>query len=129
VPFPSSAIPRRDALPARTPESPAPRGTPPGLVKPASFIVWVRDTSKPRLRLPASLTAAAVNADGAPVEFAATAVDAVDGSVVECDHDGGNFALGKTHSCSATDKAGNRATDSFVVVSIGTALRSIFRRS
>jgi large repetitive protein len=88
--------------------------------KPASFLVSVRDTNRPRLQLPASpLTAAAVNADGAPVQFAATAVDAVDGSVpVQCDHDsGGNFALGKTRvTCSATDKAGNRATDSFVVV-------------
>jgi hypothetical protein len=88
--------------------------------KTASFIVSVRDTNRPRLELPSSpLTVAAVNADGAPVQFAATAVDAVDGSVpVQCDHDSGaNFALGKTRvTCSATDKAGNRATDSFVVV-------------
>jgi large repetitive protein len=88
--------------------------------KTASFIVSVRDTNRPRLELPSSpLTVAAGNADGAPVQFAATAVDAVDGSVpVQCDHDSGaNFALGKTRvTCSATDKAGNRATDSFVVV-------------
>jgi hypothetical protein len=88
--------------------------------KPASFIVSVRDTNRPRLQLPASpLTAAAVDANGAPVEFAATAVDAVDGSVpVQCDPNSGvTFGLGKTRvTCSATDKAGNRATDSFVVV-------------
>lgn len=87
--------------------------------KPASFTVSVRDTTRPRLQLPASpLEAAAVNASGAPVEFSATAVDAVDGSLpVQCDHDSGdNFGLGKSRvTCSATDKAGNRATDSFLV--------------
>lgn len=88
--------------------------------KPASFTVSVRDSTRPRLQLPASpLEAAAVNASGAPVEFSATAVDAVDGSLpVQCDRDSGDtFGLGKTKvTCSATDKAGNRATDSFVVV-------------
>jgi hypothetical protein len=88
--------------------------------KPASFVVSVRDTNRPRLQLPASpLEAAAVNANGAPVEFSATAVDAVDGSVpVQCDPNSGvTFGLGKTRvTCSATDRAGNRATDSFVVV-------------
>jgi large repetitive protein len=87
--------------------------------KPASFTVSVRDTTRPRLQLPASpLEAAAVNSSGAPVEFSATAVDAVDGSLpVQCDHDSGdNFGLGKSRvTCSATDKAGNRATDSFLV--------------
>jgi hypothetical protein len=87
--------------------------------KPASFTVSVRDTTRPRLQLPASpLEAAAVNASGAPVEFSATAVDAVDGSLpVQCDHDSGDtFRLGKSRvTCSATDKAGNRATDSFLV--------------
>jgi hypothetical protein len=87
--------------------------------KPASFTVSVRDTTRPRLQLPASpLEAAAVNASGAPVQFSATAVDAVDGSVaVQCDpNSGDNFGLGRTRvTCSATDKAGNRATDSFFV--------------
>ena len=46
------------------------------------------------------------------------AVDAVDGSFpAKCDHiTGETFALGTTRvTCSATDRAGNRATDSFLV--------------
>jgi hypothetical protein len=87
--------------------------------KPAVFTVSVRDRTSPRLQLPASpLIASAVNASGAPVRFNATAVDDVDGSLdAQCDHNSGEiFALGRTRiTCSATDAAGNRATDSFVV--------------
>jgi hypothetical protein len=88
--------------------------------KPASFTVSVRDATPPVLQLPASpLTAAAANAGGKDVLYTAAANDAVDGSVpVQCDHaSGATFPLGKTKvTCSATDNAGNRATDSFVVV-------------
>jgi hypothetical protein len=87
--------------------------------KPAAFTVSVRDGTPPRLLLPnGPLVESAVNADGAPVRFSAAAVDNVDGSLAaECDRQSGEvFALANTLvTCTATDAAGNRATDSFVI--------------
>jgi hypothetical protein len=87
--------------------------------KPGFFTVSVRDMTQPRLRLPdGPVIASAIDASGAPVRFTATAYDAVDGSLpAQCDRNSGEtFPLGRTRvTCSATDKAGNRGTDSFVV--------------
>lgn len=83
----------------------------------ASFAVIVEDTTAPELSLPADITEEATNAAGADVSFTATSTDLVDGTVlVTCTPAPGIFALGTaTVSCSATDAAGNTATDTFLV--------------
>jgi hypothetical protein len=83
----------------------------------ASFNVTVQDKTGPVLELPADITEEATSANGAVVNFTATASDLVDGSVsVSCSPDSGTFALGTTTvNCSATDKAGNESTGSFSV--------------
>jgi hypothetical protein len=76
------------------------------------------DATPPVLTLPADIAVDATSASGATATFAASATDAVDGSVaVTCDHaSGATFAVGTTTvSCSATDAAGNAATGSFTV--------------
>ncbi len=83
-----------------------------------SFKVTVQDTTAPALTLPQDKVAEAANADGAAVEYAASASDKVDGDVaVSCSPaSGATFALGATQvDCSATDKAGNKASGSFKV--------------
>lgn len=82
-----------------------------------SFNVTVQDKTGPVLELPADITEEATSANGAVVNFTATASDLVDGSVsVSCSPDSGTFALGTTTvNCSATDKAGNESTGSFSV--------------
>ena len=82
-----------------------------------SFNVTVQDKTGPVLKLPADITEEATSANGAVVNFTATASDLVDGSVsVSCSPDSGTFALGTTTvNCSATDKAGNESTGSFSV--------------
>src|ERR687893_1225677 len=86
-----------------------------------SFNVIVQDTTPPELTLPSSQPAAeATTPQGAQVTYAAaTATDAVDGSVpVTCDPaSGSTFPLGTTTvDCSATDAAGNTGTGSFNVI-------------
>jgi large repetitive protein len=83
-----------------------------------SFTVTVRDTTAPRLTLPQDEVVEAVNDQGALVNYAASANDAVDGSVsVDCSPESGStFALGNTTvNCSASDEAGNKADGSFTV--------------
>jgi large repetitive protein len=83
-----------------------------------SFTVTVRDTTAPRLTLPQDEVVEAVNDQGALVNYAASANDAVDGSVsVDCSPESGStFALGNTTvNCSASDEAGNKADGSFAV--------------
>jgi large repetitive protein len=80
--------------------------------------VTVQDKTAPSLTLPTTTVAEATGAAGAAVSYAATASDLVDGAVaVSCDKaSGSTFALGDTTvGCSATDKAGNKATGSFTV--------------
>ena len=82
-----------------------------------SFKVTVQDTA-PVLSLPGDKTVEATSANGAAVTYSASATDAVDGSVaVNCTPiSGSTFGLGATTvNCSATDKAGNKATGSFKV--------------
>ena len=88
-----------------------------------SFAVKVVDTTKPELTLPATITAEATSAAGAPVSYVASASDIVDGSVaVSCaPASGSTFALGSTTvACEAKDAAGNKATGSFTVKVVDT---------
>jgi hypothetical protein len=83
-----------------------------------SFTVTVVDTTGPALTLPANILATATSAAGAPVTYAASATDLVDGSVpVTCTPaSGSTFAPGVTTvSCSAADAHGNTSTGTFTV--------------
>jgi hypothetical protein len=83
-----------------------------------TFYVLVQDTTPPTLNLPSSITEEATSSSGAPVTYTATASDAVSGNVpVTCDYaSGATFPLGTTTvKCSATDGAGLKAEDSFIV--------------
>ena len=86
---------------------------------PSTFVVQVRDTTAPRLTLPADFVVPAQSGAGAIVTFAATAVDVVDGAVpVACTPSAGSaFPIGTTSvaSCQATDRAGNVASGGFTV--------------
>jgi len=82
-----------------------------------SFTVTVRDTTAPELTL-ANQHEEATGPNGAPVSFPASAKDLVDGDLpATCSaHSGATFPLGDTTvTCSATDRAGNKATDAFTV--------------
>lgn len=84
----------------------------------ATFTVNVVDTTPPALTVPGNLSAVATSAAGAPVQFSASAVDLVDGTVpVTCNHlSGDTFALGTTTvTCTATDAHQNTTTKSFAV--------------
>lgn len=89
------------------------------------FLVTVEDTTPPALSLPQDIAAAATSASGATVGYSATAYDLVDGAVTpQCTPASGSlFAPGATTvTCTATDAAGNQASDSFTVtVSFGWA--------
>jgi hypothetical protein len=85
----------------------------------ASFSVIVRDTTAPALMLPGTITAEATSAAGRAVSYAATATDAVDGSVtVNCaPPSGSTFAIATTAvACSATDAHGNSSSGSFSII-------------
>jgi len=89
-----------------------------GLSATGSFTVSIADTTAPALVLPADVTAEATGPDGASVDFATAASDAVDGAVgVTCDHASGDtFPFGTTTvTCSAVDAAGNPTSGSFDV--------------
>jgi microsomal dipeptidase-like Zn-dependent dipeptidase len=78
---------------------------------------WV-DSTAPVLTLPGTLGVVATGAGGAPVTFAASALDAVDGPVsVACTPaNGATFPIGTTTVvCTAVDQAGNTASGSFNV--------------
>jgi hypothetical protein len=81
-------------------------------------VTVVADATPPVLSVPAKLVVDATSPAGARVTFAATATDAVDGTVaVDCaPASGGTFAIGDTTvRCTATDAAGNVATKQFAV--------------
>jgi large repetitive protein len=84
-----------------------------------SFTVTVRDTSAPSVTVPASMTAEAQSASGAPVSYSGvSATDAISGNLTpSCDRGSGStFALGTTTvNCTATDGSGNSASKSFTV--------------
>ena len=84
----------------------------------ATFNVTVRDTTAPTITAPGDLSAEATGPGGAPVSFAVTATDAVDGTVApSCSAtSGATFVLGTTTvSCSATDTQGNAAAAAFTI--------------
>jgi hypothetical protein len=89
-----------------------------GFASIGGFVVTVGDFTPPRLKLPSGLTAEATSRDGAPVRFAASATDRVDGPVpVACTPaSGSTFPLGATAvSCSAVDAAGLAANGELTV--------------
>jgi hypothetical protein len=76
------------------------------------------DRTPPALKLPKDMTVEATSPAGATVTYTASATDLVDGPVpVTCKPPSGSpFPLGvSTVACTATDKAGNTATGSFMV--------------
>jgi large repetitive protein len=92
-----------------------------------SFAVAVKDRTAPVLFL-SNQTQEATSASGAPVPYDTKATDLVDGTdPVTCDKpSGARFPLGiTTVTCSATDKAGNKATDTFTVTVVDTTPPSI----
>ena len=93
-----------------------------GNVGMATFTVVVRDTTPPRLTLPAPITVPATKPNGATVTYAVTAIDAVSGAVTpQClPRSGATFPIGTTTvACTATDQAGNTAHGSFTVFVLG----------
>jgi HYR domain len=83
-----------------------------------TFTVTVQDHTAPWFDLPEDITVEATSPAGATVTYAVSATDLVDGTVpVTCTPaSGSTFPLGVTTvTCSATDKAGNTATGSFMV--------------
>jgi sugar lactone lactonase YvrE len=89
-----------------------------GIGSSKSFKIIVRDTTAPTLTLPANITAAATSANGATVNFTASATDTVDGAdTVTCfPASGSTFAVGTaTVTCSSADNAGNTAKGTFTV--------------
>jgi Bacterial Ig-like domain/HYR domain len=90
-----------------------------GLSDSGSFTVTVVDTTAPELTLPGNITREATGPNGAAVTYSATASDLVDGNMGDADctpASGATFPIDTTTvECSATDAAGNTATDSFTV--------------
>lgn len=85
---------------------------------PPDFMKAVGDTTPPVLSLPDNLVVEATSAAGAVVNFAASATDAVDGSVpvLYSQNPGTTFPLGTTTvTVSATDGSNNVATGTFTV--------------
>jgi RNA polymerase sigma factor (sigma-70 family) len=84
----------------------------------ASFPVTVVDTTAPVLNLPANRTVDTTNPKGVAVTYAATAADAVDGSLAPtCSPASGSvFAVGSTTvTCTARDARGNTSSGQFTV--------------
>jgi LPXTG-motif cell wall-anchored protein len=89
-----------------------------GNIGSAQFAVHVRDTTPPVLTLPTAVTAEAQSDSGAHVTYAATAADAVDGSVPpNCAvASGAMFPITSTSvSCAPVDARGNTGNGSFTV--------------
>ena len=83
-----------------------------------SFLVTVKDTTHPIVSVPADMTLEATGPGGRVVNYNATASDIVDGNIVpSCSPVSGfEFPLGQTGvKCTATDKAGNIGTNSFII--------------
>lgn len=83
-----------------------------------SFTITVQDTIPPVLVLPADLTVEATSAQGATVEFSATATDTVDAApAVTCTPPSGStLAVGASIvGCTARDASGNEAAGMFWV--------------
>jgi large repetitive protein len=84
----------------------------------ARFAVTVRDTTPPRVIVPAPMTIPATGSAGVVVTFSASATDPVDGPLpATCSPaSGSTFPIGVTPvTCSATDRSGNRGTATFTI--------------
>ena len=94
-----------------------------------SFTVTVQDETKPVVTVPEDTTVEATGPDGATVEYGLiTAIDDVDGAVgVTCDVASGTvFPLGDTLvTCSASDQAGNRGSNSFTITVVDSTPPSV----
>ena len=92
---------------------------------PSTVSVTIKiDMTPPALSVPASVVANATSSLGAAVSFTVTASDALDPSpVVICSPSSGSiFPIGNTSvACTATDRAGNTSSGSFVVTVKGAA--------
>ncbi len=91
------------------------------------FTVSVKDRTAPLLVL-ANQQEEATAGTGAVVKYDTKATDLVDGAVaVSCDKPSGStFPLGNTTvTCSATDKAGNKASDTLIVTVVDTTAPAI----
>jgi hypothetical protein len=94
-----------------------------GNVANGAFGITIVDTTTPQLIVPPDLTMEATEPAGAPVSFAATATDVVDGAVlVACaPASGSTFGLGSTLvDCAATDNSGNAISGAFYVTVVDT---------
>ena len=83
-----------------------------------TYTVTVRDTTAPKLSLPANVVVNATSPAGATAAFAVSATDIADPSPqVSCSPPSGNgFAIGVTTvTCTATDQSGNSSSGSFTV--------------
>jgi Big-like domain-containing protein/K319-like protein/HYR domain-containing protein len=83
-----------------------------------SFSITVRDTTPPTVFVPSDLILEATGPLGRTVNFNSNATDVVDGPLsVTCDPPSGStFPLGQTKvQCNATDSAGNRGTNDFII--------------
>ena len=88
-----------------------------------TFTVTVQDTTPPVISVPANITVEATGPNGAVVNFAPMASDAIDGSVTATSvpASGTIFLLGTTTvKLTASDKSGNTATATFTVTVVDT---------
>ncbi|HSL43105.1 MAG TPA: HYR domain-containing protein [Anaerolineales bacterium] len=83
-----------------------------------SFTVNIQDPGGPMITVPSNMTVEATSAAGRIVQFSASAVDVIDGTVgVTCDHNSGEtFPLGSTTvTCSAKDSSNITNSVAFTV--------------
>src|SRR5205823_2131737 len=94
----------------------------------SAFTATVSDTTAPVITVPANATVEATGPTGAAFAYTASAVDAVDGSVVATctSASGSTFPLGATTvACTASDTHGNTRTASFSVIVVDTLAPSV----
>jgi subtilisin-like proprotein convertase family protein len=94
-----------------------------GNIATASFTVSVQDTTAPLVTVPDDLWVEATGPDGAVASYAASATDAVDGTLTPscAPPSGAVFPLGTTTvTCTATDTAGNTGSEFLIVIVVDT---------
>lgn len=84
----------------------------------ATANITINDKTPPDIAVPFDMVVETYEPSGTRVDFSVTATDLRDGSVaVTCDKSSGIYLPAGTHviTCSASDRAGNNATASFIV--------------